>query len=102
MLNIVKEEMETLQAEYGDHRRTEIVEATRELTIEDMIVEEDMVVTISNSGYIKRNPITLYQSQRRGGKGKTAMGTKDEDFVAHLFVASTHHTFLFFTNLGRV
>jgi len=102
VLNIVKEEMEAVQAEYGDHRRTEIVEATRELTIEDMIVEEDMVVTISNSGYIKRNPITLYQSQRRGGKGKTAMGTKEEDFVAHLFVASTHHTFLFFTNKGRV
>ncbi len=102
VLNIVKEEMQAVQAEYGDHRRTEIMEATRELTIEDMIVEEDMVVTISNSGYIKRNPITLYQSQRRGGKGKTAMGTKEEDFVANLFVASTHHTFLFFTNKGRV
>ncbi len=102
VLNIVKEEMQAVKDEYGDHRRTEIVEATRELTIEDMIVEEDMVVTISNSGYIKRNPITLYQSQRRGGKGKTAMGTKEEDFVAHLFVASTHHTFLFFTNKGRV
>jgi DNA gyrase subunit A len=102
VLNIIKEEMEAVQAEYGDHRRTEIIEATRELTIEDMIVEEDMVVTISNSGYIKRNPITLYQSQRRGGKGKTAMGTKEEDFVAQLFVASTHHTFLFFTNKGRV
>jgi len=67
-----------------------------------MIVEEDMVVTISSSGYIKRNPITLYQSQRRGGKGKTAMGTKEEDFVELLFIASTHHTFLFFTNMGRV
>jgi DNA gyrase subunit A len=78
------------------------VEETRELTLEDMIVEEDMVVTISQSGYIKRNPITLYQSQRRGGKGKTAMGTKDEDFVSLLFVASTHHTFLFFTNRGKV
>jgi DNA gyrase subunit A len=61
-----------------------------------------MVVTISNSGYIKRNPITLYQSQRRGGKGKTGMGTKDEDFVSLMFVASTHHTFLFFTNRGKV
>ena len=67
-----------------------------------MIVEEDMVVTISKSGYIKRNPITLYKKQQRGGKGKVAMGVKDEDFVSHLFVASTHHTFLFFTNLGRV
>jgi DNA gyrase subunit A len=102
VLNIIKEELTEVQDEYGDHRLTEIVEETRELTIEDMIVEEDMVVTISNSGYIKRNPITLYQSQRRGGKGKTAMGTKEEDFVEHLFVASTHHSFLFFTNKGRV
>jgi DNA gyrase subunit A len=61
-----------------------------------------MVVTITNTGYIKRNPITLYQSQQRGGKGKTAMGTKEEDFVSHLFVASTHHHFLFFTNMGKV
>jgi len=102
VLNIVKDELSEIQKEFGDPRRTEIAEATKELTIEDMIVEEDMVVTISNSGYIKRNPITLYQSQRRGGKGKTAMGTKEEDFVEHLFVASTHHTFLFFTNLGKV
>jgi DNA gyrase subunit A len=78
------------------------VEETRELSIEDMIAEEDMVVTISNTGYIKRNPITLYQSQKRGGKGKTAMGTKDEDFVTLLFIASTHHNFLFFTNRGKV
>ncbi|MBC8199326.1 MAG: DNA gyrase subunit A [Desulfobacterales bacterium] len=99
---IIKEELSEIQNEFGDPRRTEILEATKEITIEDMIVEEDMVVTISNSGYIKRNPITLYQSQHRGGKGKTAMGIKDEDFVKHLFVASTHHTFLFFTNLGRV
>jgi DNA gyrase subunit A len=98
----IKDELTTLQEEFGDERRTEIVEATRELTIEDMIVEEDMAVTISNSGYIKRNPITLYQSQHRGGKGKTAMGTKEADFVKHLFVASTHHTFLFFTNMGKV
>jgi DNA gyrase subunit A len=67
-----------------------------------MIVEEDMVVTISNNGYIKRTPITLYQAQKRGGKGKTGMGTKEEDFVSSLFVASTHHTFLFITNQGRV
>ena len=67
-----------------------------------MIVEEDMVVTVSQRGYIKRAPLSLYQNQHRGGKGKTAMGTKNEDFVKHLFVASTHHTFLFFTNLGKV
>lgn len=99
---IIKEELTEIDHEFGDDRRTEIVESTTEITLEDMIVEEDMVVTISRNGYIKRNPITLYSNQRRGGKGKTAMTTKDEDFVEHLFVASTHHTFLFFTNLGKV
>jgi DNA gyrase subunit A len=102
VLNIIKDELTQIKEEFGDRRLSEIVEATSEISIEDMIVEEDMVVTISMSGYIKRNPITLYHNQRRGGKGKTAMGTKDEDFVEHLFVASTHHTFLFFTNQGRV
>jgi DNA gyrase subunit A len=102
VLGIIKGELLTLKEQFGDGRRTEIVETARELTIEDMIVEEDMVVTISNSGYIKRNPITLYQSQRRGGKGKTAMETKEEDFVSHLFVASTLQMFLFFTNRGKV
>lgn len=102
VLSIINDELSVIEENFGDHRLTEIVEATEELTIEDMIVEEDMVVTISNSGYIKRNPITLYQSQRRGGKGKTAMGTKEEDFVSFLFVASTHHTFLFFTNRGKI
>ena len=102
VLSMIKEELDEIRAEFGDERRTEIISETRELTIEDMIVEEDMVVTISNNGYIKRNPITLYQSQRRGGKGKTAMGTKEEDFVRLLFVASTHHTFMFFTNKGKV
>ena len=100
--NIIKEELTDIKNEFGDERRTEIMESTREITLEDMIVEEDMVVTISKSGYIKRNPITLYRNQLRGGKGKTAMGTKEEDFVEHLFVASTHHTFLFFTNKGKV
>jgi DNA gyrase subunit A len=102
VLGLIKEELNMLKEQFGDPRRTEIVESTRELTIEDMIVEEDMVVTISSSGYIKRNPITLYQSQRRGGKGKTGMGMKEEDFVSHMFIASTHHTFLFFTNRGKV
>ena len=102
VLGIIKDELADIKVRFGDARRSQIVEATRELTMEDLIAEEDMVVTVSQEGYIKRNPITLYQSQRRGGKGKTAMGTKDEDFVRHLFVASTHHTFLFFTNMGRV
>jgi DNA gyrase subunit A len=100
--SIIKNELTQIQNDFGDQRRTEIVASTKEITIEDMIVEEDMVVTISNSGYIKRTPITIYQSQHRGGKGKTAMAIKEEDFVKHLFVASTHHTFLFFTNLGKV
>ncbi len=102
VLEIIKEELTEIQTQFGDARRSEIVEETREINIEDMIVEEDMVVTLSRSGYIKRNPITLYRNQRRGGKGKTAMGIKEEDFVAQLFVASTHHTFMFFTNEGRV
>ena len=102
VLAIIKDELSEIQERFGNARRTEIIEKTREITIEDMIVEEDMVVTISNSGYIKRNPITLYHSQHRGGKGKMAMGIKEEDFVENMFVASTHHTFLFFTNQGRV
>ncbi len=102
VLDIIQEELREIKAEFGDARRTEIVEAAPDISIEDMIAEEDMVVTISNSGYIKRNPLSLYQSQRRGGRGKTAMGTKEEDFVEHLFVASTHHFLLFFTNRGKV
>ena len=102
VLNIIKDELGEIQKEYGDQRTTEIVGKTVEITLEDMIVEEDMVVTISKRGYIKRNPITLYRNQRRGGKGKTGMGTKDDDFVEHLFVASTHSTFMFFTNKGKV
>ncbi len=102
ILNLIKDELSEIQENFGDERRSQIVAETREITLADMIAEEDMVVTISNSGYIKRNPITMYAQQRRGGKGKTGMGTKDEDFLEHLFVASTHHTFLFFTNQGRV
>jgi DNA gyrase subunit A len=102
VLNIIKDELGAIKTDFGDERYTEIVEKTKEISIEDMIVEEDMVVTISNRGYIKRNPITLYRNQRRGGKGKTGMGTKEDDFVENLFVASTHHTFMFFTNKGKV
>jgi DNA gyrase subunit A len=99
---IIKEELGDIQNEFGDGRRTEIVAEAREITMEDLIAEETMVVTISANGYIKRTPLSLYQSQRRGGKGKMAMGTKEEDVVAHLFAAGTHHTLLFFTNLGKV
>jgi DNA gyrase subunit A len=102
VLAIIRDELTQVINDYGDSRRTEIVGESEDISIEDMIVEEDMVVTISKDGYIKRTPASVYQAQGRGGKGKMAMGTKEEDFVAHLFVASTHHTFLFFTNQGKV
>src|SRR6266446_3851173 len=99
---IIQDELLALKEQYGDARRTEIVESEEEIDVEDLIVEEDMVVTKSNGGYIKRQPISLYQSQRRGGKGKMAMQTNEEDFVEQLFVASTHDYLLFFTNIGKV
>jgi len=99
---IVKEELSEIKEKYGDERRTEIVPETKEITLEDMIASEEMVITISHSGYIKRNPLKLYRSQRRGGKGMIGMETKEEDFVEHLFVASTHDYLLFFTNNGKV
>jgi DNA gyrase subunit A len=102
VLDIIKDELSELQETFGDPRRTEIVPTAEEITMADLIAEEDMVVTITRAGYIKRTPASVYHSQRRGGKGKTGMVTKDQDFVHLLFVASTHHTFLFFTNLGRV
>ncbi len=99
---LIKDELTEMDEAFGDERRTQIVESTADISIEDLIAEEDMVVTVTRSGYIKRNPITLYTSQNRGGKGKTAMGTKSDDFVELLFVASTHATFLFITNFGKV
>jgi DNA gyrase subunit A len=99
---IIVEELRELKKTYGNDRRTEILDATTEISIEDMIVEEDMVVTISHEGYIKRNPVSLYRAQRRGGKGKIGATTRDEDFVEHLFVASTHSYILFFTSAGKV
>ena len=99
--SIIKEELLEIREKFADERRTEIVDETSEISIEDMIVEEDMAVTISNSGYIKRNAITLYRSQRRGGKGVMGMGTKQEDFVEQLFIASTHDYMMFFTSSGR-
>ena len=102
ILQLIREELTELKKRYGDERRTEIIEDTTEIELEDLIVEEDMAVTISHGGYIKRNPISLYRSQRRGGRGITGMETKEDDFVEHLFIASTHDYFLFFTNLGRL
>ncbi len=100
---IIIQELLEIKEKYGDERETEIVEEeAKELSAEDFIIEEDMVVTISHEGYIKRNPISLYRSQRRGGKGKTGMTTREEDFVESLFIASTHSYILFFTDRGRV
>jgi DNA gyrase subunit A len=102
VLKIISTELEELALKYGDERRTEIAEATDDIGIEDMIVDEEMVVTVSHEGYIKRNATSLYRQQRRGGRGKTGAGTKGEDFIEHMFVASTHSYLMFFTNRGRV
>jgi DNA gyrase subunit A len=102
LMGIIKQELLALRDEYGDDRRTEILTETAELTIEDLLADEEMVVTVTRSGYIKRTPIEAYRSQRRGGKGVTGMETKEEDIVEDLFVASTHSFLLFFTNLGKV
>ena len=102
LMKIIVDELKEMLDKYGDQRRTEIINETGDINIEDMIVEEDMVVTVSHSGYIKRNPLSLYRAQRRGGKGKIGMEPKKEDFVEQLFVASTHTYFLFFTTSGRV
>ncbi len=102
ILKIIVGELLEVKERFGDRRRTEIVSQSAEISLEDTIVEEDMVVTISHSGYIKRNAVTLYRAQRRGGKGKTGMKTKEEDFVEHLFIASTKDYMLFFTDAGKV
>ncbi|MEK6528305.1 MAG: DNA gyrase subunit A [Nitrospirota bacterium] len=100
--NIIKEDLLEIKKKYADKRRTEIADEAEEITLEDLIQEEEMVVTISHQRYIKRNPLTFYRSQHRGGKGLMGMETRDEDFVEHLFLASTHDHVLFFTNLGRL
>jgi DNA gyrase subunit A len=102
VLKIVKDEMLENISKYGDERRTEIIADQDDIDIEDLIANEDMVVTISHDGYIKRNPISLYRAQRRGGKGLTGVKTKAEDFVEILFVAASHDYLLFFTNQGRI
>lgn len=100
--SIIKDELTQIRDEYKDDRRTQIVKEEAEINIEDLIAEEEVVVTISHSGYIKRNAASLYRAQRRGGKGKIGMGIKDEDFVVNLFTASTHDTLLFFSDAGKV
>ena len=102
VLDVIVAEMEEIKAIYNDERRTEIVAGAEDIAIEDMIIEEDMVVTVSHAGYIKRNAVSLYKSQHRGGRGKVGMGTKEEDFVEKIFIASTHQYLLIFTSLGKV
>jgi len=98
---IIKNELIALQERYGDERRTEIIKNYQEFSLEDIIAEEDVVVTISHSGFIKRFPVSGYRKQARGGRGVTGAGTKDEDFIEHMFVASTHHYIMFFTDKGK-
>lgn len=100
-MTIVKEELAELKEKYGDERRTLIVEDLSDFSIEDLIAEEDMVITISHAGYIKRLPVGTYRSQRRGGKGLTGVNMREDDFVENVFVASTHNYILFFTRQGR-
>ena len=102
VLQVIIDELNEIKAKYGDERRTEIVASSEDINIEDMIVEEDVVVTISHAGYIKRNAVSLYKSQHRGGRGKVGMGTKEEDFVEKIFIASTHNYLLIFTSAGKV
>ena len=99
---IIKDELAQIRETYRDERRTQIVKEEGEISLEDLIAEEEVVVTISHAGYIKRNAASLYRAQRRGGKGKIGMGIKDEDFVETLFTATTHQTLLFFTDAGKV
>ncbi len=102
LLMVIRAELEEIKAKYGDLRRTEIVHTHSDLTIEDLIEQQDMVVTLSHGGYAKAQPVTSYQAQRRGGRGKAATAMKDEDFVDNLFVANTHDTLLCFSSAGKV
>ena len=102
VIGIIKDELLEIRKKYADERRTRIIDATSEITLEDMLIEEDMVVTVSQDGYIKRNAVSLYRSQRRGGKGVKGMQTRAEDAVESIFVASTHDYMLFFTSRGRL
>jgi DNA gyrase subunit A len=100
-MKIIEEELLEIKKKYGDKRRTEIIYKAEEFSVEDMIAEEDVVITISHSGYIKRYPVSGYRRQARGGRGVTGAATREDDFVEHMFIASTHNYILFFTDQGR-
>ncbi|MGG2397460.1 DNA gyrase subunit A [Pseudomonas sp. SH1-B] len=102
LMEVIREELEKVKAEFGDARRTEIIASRQDLTIADLITEEERVVTISHGGYAKSQPLAAYEAQRRGGKGKSATGVKDEDYVEHLLVANSHATLLLFSSKGKV
>ncbi|MGX5219813.1 MULTISPECIES: DNA gyrase subunit A [Pseudomonas] len=102
LMEVITEELEGIKAEFGDARRTEILDNRLDLTLADLITEEDRVVTISHTGYAKSQPLAAYQAQRRGGKGKSATGVKDEDYISHLLVANSHTTLLLFSSRGKV
>jgi len=102
LMAVIRGELVTIKEEYGDERRTEILDSHLDLTLEDLITEEEMVVTLSHAGYAKTQQLDTYQAQRRGGKGKSATSMKDEDFIEHLFIANTHDTLLCFSSTGKV
>src|SRR5688572_5792102 len=101
LIQLVVGELQAVRDKFGDDRRTEIIDESGELRIEDLIADEDMAITVTNTGYIKRTPISTYRAQRRGGKGRIGMRTREEDYVSHLFVASTHAYIMIFTDRGR-
>jgi DNA gyrase subunit A len=101
LMQVVLNELKEVRAKFGDQRRTEIIDESGEFRIEDLIADEDMAITVTNTGYIKRTPISTYRSQRRGGKGRIGMRTREEDYVSHLFIASTHAYIMIFTDRGR-
>lgn len=102
ILNIVKEELSAVKAKFGDERRTQITDDTSDVDLADLIAEETVVITLTHNNYIKRIPLTTYRNQKRGGRGVTGMGTKEEDYVENMIITSTHNTILFFTNKGLV
>jgi len=101
LMQMIIDELKQVREQYGDDRRTEIIDESGELSVEDLIADEDMAITVSNTGYIKRTPISTYRNQRRGGKGRIGMRTREEDFVSHLFVASSHAYIMIFSDRGR-